>query len=281
MESKKQLANDDGLGSEHSQRAPRSALQFALRLPDFIIGGAPRSGTTWLYELLSRHPDVFLAKPSQPEPKFFLVDDLYERGIEYYSQTWFAEARPGALVGEKSTNYLESATAACRIHRDLPFVKLVFILRNPVARAYSNYLWSRKNGLENEAFEQALALEEERERQIPDRLRYARPHAYFSRGLYADLLEPYLSLFGRKQILCLRFDDLRERPALLTDRLHDFLGLERRREDAFGLGVIRPSDPNAPPLSAETRAALTERYLEPNLRLATLLGDDFQMWADP
>jgi hypothetical protein len=57
-----------------------------LRLPDFIIGGAPRSGTTWLYELLDRHPDVHMAKPLAPEPKFFLRDDEYARGLRYYSQ---------------------------------------------------------------------------------------------------------------------------------------------------------------------------------------------------
>ena len=91
-----------------------------MRLPDFIIAGAPRSGTTWLYSLLERHPDVYVAKPVTPEPKFFLVDSLYERGLEFYSKTWFAPAPSGAMAGEKSTNYLESAPAAERIARS-PF----------------------------------------------------------------------------------------------------------------------------------------------------------------
>jgi len=84
--------------------------------PTFIIAGAPRSGTTWLYELLDRHPDVFMAKPARPEPKFFLVDELYGRGIQHYFDTWFAGAEAYPAAGEKSTNYLESPAAARRMH---------------------------------------------------------------------------------------------------------------------------------------------------------------------
>jgi len=58
--------------------------------PTFLIAGAPRSGTTWLYHLLDRHPEVYMAKPVRPEPKFFLVDELYERGLQHYIDTWFA-----------------------------------------------------------------------------------------------------------------------------------------------------------------------------------------------
>src|SRR5437773_5780230 len=137
-----------------------------MKLPDFIIGGAPRSGTTWLYELLDRHPEVYMAKPVRPEPKFFLVDELYERGIQHYFDTWFAGAAAYAAAGEKSTNYLESAAAAERIARDLPSVKLVFILREPAHRAYSNWMWSRMNGMETDDFEIALAQEDQRQRDL-------------------------------------------------------------------------------------------------------------------
>jgi Sulfotransferase family len=106
------------------------------RLPDFIIGGAPRSGTTWLYDALDRHPAVYMAKPVKPEPKFFLVDDLYAKGLPHYSATWFADVPAGRVAGEKSTDYLESTAAAERIARDLPQVRLVFILREPIDRAY-------------------------------------------------------------------------------------------------------------------------------------------------
>src|SRR5262245_35557105 len=59
--------------------------------PTFLIAGAPRSGTTWLYHLLDRHPQIYMARPVRPEPKFFLVDELYDRGWQFYVDTWFAD----------------------------------------------------------------------------------------------------------------------------------------------------------------------------------------------
>jgi hypothetical protein len=109
-----------------------------------------------------------MAKPLKPEPKFFLRDELYAKGLSHYSQAWFAGVGDDQVAGEKSTDYLESAPAAERIARDLPRVKLVFILREPVGRAYSNYLWTKMNGLETESFAAAIRLEEQRERELPE-----------------------------------------------------------------------------------------------------------------
>lgn len=248
-----------------------------LRLPDFLIGGAPRSGTTWLYSLLDRHPSVYMAKPVAPEPKFFLVDELYSRGLEYYARTWFAEAGSAPLAGEKSTDYLESAPAAARISRDLPAAKLVFILREPVERAFSNYLWTRMNGLETADIATAIRLEEQREAELPSRLRYARPYSYFSRGLYADMLQPYFDRFPREQILVLRFEDIGTGPRALAERLHRFLGIEPRGADTDGLGVINAAERTGD-MPDDVRQALAARYAEPNRRLARMLGSDFTMW---
>jgi hypothetical protein len=248
-----------------------------VRLPDFIIGGAPRSGTTWLYCLLDRHPAVYMAKPVTPEPKFFLVDRLYDRGLAFYSETWFAAAAPGRLAGEKSTDYLESARAAERIARDLPDVKLVFILREPVDRAYSNYLWTRMNGLETEDFQTALRLEDQRERELPDRWKFVRPFSYFSRGLYADLLAPYFERFPREQMLVVRFEDIVSKPAALAERLQRFLGLAARPGDSEDLGVINPSEKDTTGLATGIRDELRARYAEPNRRLVAMLGSDFEM----
>jgi hypothetical protein len=249
-----------------------------VRLPDFLIGGAPRSGTTWLYQLLDRHPAVYMARPVSPEPKFFLVDRLYEKGLSYYADTWFAAAGPAQKAGEKSTDYLESAAAARRIAHDLPQAKLVFILREPAARAYSNYLWTRMNGLETEDFAAALALEERRERELPEPLKFARPFAYFSRGLYADLLAAYVGRFPRKQILVLRYEDIEARPERLAEQLHRFLDVSPRPEDALGLGIVNPSLAGGASLDEGVRRDLIARYAEPNRRLAQLLGPGFVMW---
>ena len=251
-----------------------------LRLPDFIIGGAPRSGTTWLYQLLDRHPSVYMAKPARPEPKFFLVDHVYEKGLAHYASTWFDAAPSDRIAGEKSTDYLESGAAAERMASDLPQVKLVFILREPVDRAWSNYLWSRMNGLETEDFATAIRLEGERERTLPDRWRFTRPFSYFSRGLYADLLSAYTTRFPSDQRLVLRYEDIAAEPRALAARLHAFLGVTPRPDDVDGLGVINPSEKPAEPMPDDVRRALALRYVEPNRRLAALLGASFPVWPE-
>jgi Sulfotransferase domain len=249
------------------------------RLPDFIIGGAPRSGTSWLYALARRHPQIAMAEPIVPEPKFFLVEELWQLGIDYYSEKWFNLLPSGRVLGEKSTNYLESPEVAQRIQLALPGVKLVFLLRNPVDRAYSNYLWSRQNGLETETFEQALALEEQRERDLPHRLRYARPQAYFSRGLYSEHLVRFYDRFSRNQILVLRYEDVRSRPEDIAASFHRFLGVTEMPALARDLGRVNAARfLQSEPLSPLLRRRLSERYSAANLRLAALVGPGFEMW---
>ena len=184
-----------------------------FRLPDFLIGGAPRSGTTWLRVLLEKHPQICMAQPAAPEPKFFLVDDLYRRGLEYYARTWFGNVPAGCVTGEKSTNYLESSIAAQRIRQDLPEVNLVFIFRNPVERAYSNYLWSCKNGLEAEEFRVALAQRKNARRRCPRHCALPGRTRYWRGDFTLICFGPISDSFQRKQILCLRFEDIAERPA--------------------------------------------------------------------
>ncbi|MDP9018721.1 MAG: sulfotransferase domain-containing protein, partial [Candidatus Eremiobacteraeota bacterium] len=249
-----------------------------LRLPQFIIGGAPRCGTTWLYRLADRHASLAMAKPVTPEPKFFLVDSQYERGLSHYSETWFANLPADRTAGEKSTNYLESSLAAARISQDLPNVKMIFILRNPVDRAYSNFLWSTINGLETESFEQALALERMRESTLPEALRYARPFSYFSRGLYATMLEPWLKLFPRSQMLILKTEDIASSPRAVAGRLYEFLEVASLPELSDGLGIVNASEPGLAVLDRDVRLALEDRYREPNMRLQKMLGANFQPW---
>jgi len=248
-----------------------------LRLPDFIIAGAPRSGTTWLYELLGRHPRIRMAEPPRPEPKFFLVDDEYAKGLSYYSNRWFAAIPEDAVAGEKSTNYMESKVAAERIANDLPTVQLIFVLRDPVERAVSNYFWSRRNGLETASLADALTMEADRERAYDVAHRYSRPYSYFSRGLYAGLLAPYFDLLPRDQILVLLLEEISANPSAVASMTHRFLNLEERPLDADGLGTINPSGGDYSEMTA-VATQLRARYAEPNARLSNLLGRSSLPW---
>jgi hypothetical protein len=246
-----------------------------LRLPGFIIAGAPRSGTTWLYHLLDRHPEIAMAKPVRPEPKFFLNDEIYQKGLGHYACTWFAALPQDCLLGEKSTNYLESATAASRIAKDLPGIKLVFMLRDPVTRAWSNYRWTVMNQMENRDFLPALKQEEQQPTVLAPHLRYARPYDYFTRGLYHRMLKPYLDRFPRRDILCLRYEDIGGDRLIST--LHDFLGVAARTEDGKALGVINAAAEETQ-IPAGAKAWLIERYAAPTAELGRLLDMDFSAW---
>jgi hypothetical protein len=261
------------------QLAVSGSAYPTMNLPTFIIGGAPRAGTTYLYSVLDRHPDVYMAKPRSPEPKFFLVDDEYRQGLEYYSRKYFLAAAGRRAIGEKSTNYLESPTAASRIHQTLPGVKLVFALRNPVDRAFSNYLWSKKNGLETLSFQKAIETESTRETDYSPSHRYSRPFSYVSRGLYADLLAPYLELFPREQLEIVFLEEIEANPRATMDRLCRSLGVGPLPEDVDLASRINSAREDDVQVSAAMREKLNAIFREPNRRLARLLGRDLSHWT--
>ncbi len=242
-----------------------------MRTPDFIIGGAPRCGTTWLCHLLARHPEIGLAQPIAPEPKFFLIDELYRCGMPYYAERWF-DPLAQAVIGEKSTNYLESPVAAARIARDLPHVRLIFLLRDPVERAFSNFRWSRAHGHETLDFPTALATEATRP--VPAALRYANPFAYARRGMYARLLRPYFARLAPNRILLLRFEDIGRDLAVTV---HRFLGVAARPGDADGLSPVNAcAAGDIPPAS---RARLAGIFAAPDRELAEVAGIDVSRWT--
>lgn len=247
--------------------------------PDFIIAGAARSGTTWTYELLAKHPQIYMAKPRQPEPKFFWKDDIYNKGMKYYLDTWFEKAPKNQLWGEKSTAYLEgSSISALRMKEALPQLKLIFILRNPIDRTYSNYLWSKKHGWEKLGLEEALKKELSREKKYGAKLKYIRPFSYRSRSLYYRLLLPFYKNFKPSQILCLRFEDLLDNPKLFAKKIHAFLGVKTRPNDANGIPPINVSDAIRLPLSPSLEKKLAKSFKSENRKLKQILGRSFKIW---
>ncbi len=115
---------------------------------NFLIGGTEPAGTNQLAFLLSRHGDICMPVNLQPEPNFFSKEVEYRKGAAYYHNTYFSHYRGERRVGEKSGRYLWHPQAAQRIHRYNPGMKMIFILRTPVDRAYSNYRFNCLNGIE-------------------------------------------------------------------------------------------------------------------------------------
>ncbi len=187
------------------------------RLPDFLIGGAQKSGSTALHVLLGSHSEVFLARPQELD--FFDRNDAYARGITWY-RAHFQGAAGHRAVGQTSTQYLYSSEAAERIRQHLPAAKLIFILRDPVDRAWSHYWHCVKYGLETADFAGARRLESERLARGGDHRRW---FSYLDRGLYAAQLERYLKHFPRERILVLLTEELASGTGRALERCWRFL----------------------------------------------------------
>jgi hypothetical protein len=240
-------------------------------LPDFLVIGAQKAGTTALYAYLRWHPDV--AGPFWKEVSFF--DRHWWRG-----EAWYRGQLPlrtdRKLVGEASPSYVFHPLAPERVYGLVPDVRLILLVREPAERAYSQYQHEVALGREPLSFEDALDAESDRlagevERLQADPRAFSRSwwdHAYASRGLYADQLERWLEFFPREQILVLTTDELGARPAETYASVLEFIGAAPHELATYP----RVFDRDYPPMREETRAELEARFAEPNRRLERLLG---------
>jgi len=242
-----------------------------------IVAGAQRCGTTYLHHLLEQHPGVCMARPLRPEPKFFLSDEaLADGGSDAYIDRYFAHRRNGQVLGEKSTSYIERDDAIVRIKRILPHVHLVFMLRDPVLRAYSNWRFSRSYGIEPLEFHAALAAEPERI-QTWDRERFSVcPFAYGARGHYAAYLDPWLAHFPREQITVLTSESVFADPNAVRP-LFARLGIDTAvsLQSQGRINATSEGDEGMDPVLME---ALRERYRDDTDRLAREWGLDVAAW---
>lgn len=204
--------------------------------PDFFVVGAAKAGTTAVFHWLAQHPDVFL--PQVKEPGFYAyagrrarprkgpydktyVNQLVTNRESYADLYKTAERR---LRGDVSPVYLVDTNAAARIAVDRPDARIVILLRDPVARAFSQFMHHIRDSLEPcVTFEDALYAEQDRLREG-----WSWGHGYASYGHYAVQIERYLSVFPRGQILFLEYQDLQGSPEECWDRLCDHLGLAQR-----------------------------------------------------
>jgi hypothetical protein len=241
-------------------------------MPDhFVIVGAQRSGTTYLYGLLDEHPEIEMAKPLRPEPKFFLDYDRYALGLDAYESQLFSD--PGARVrGEKSTSYIESEVAARRISAMLPEAVVIVVIRDPVHRAMSNYRFTLQQGVEDLGPADALHRAASGVRAW-DRERFSvSPFDYLARGRYVDYLERLAAHAARDRIQVLVFEELVSDPSVVAT-LFDRLGVDPTFRPAGVDMVVNASDDTdrgVPDPALE--AWMREYFREPNERLETFLG---------
>lgn len=173
-------------------------------LPNFLVIGAQRTATSWLYACLKEHPQVYL--PHVKEIHYF--DLYYEKGIEAYKRYYRFWAGEKA-VGDITPCYLYKKGVAERIAEELPEARLIVTLRNPAERAFSQYKMYRRNGLIRTDFETTLAEEPE----------------YIGRGYYYAQLQPYLKLFPREKILILIYEELKKDPRGHLKKVFSFLNV--------------------------------------------------------
>ncbi len=195
-------------------------------LPNFTIGGAQKSGTTFLHWALENHPAVFLPERPQ-EIHFFDIDSNWERGLPWL-EAHFAGWNGQAAAGHTAPLYLYDPRVPERIHSVLPEMRFLFVLRHPVDRAYSHYWHEVRLGAETRPFEEALRLEPAR---IARDAEARRHFSYLDRGRYAVQLERFHRRFGAERVLVLRHDELREQPDEVRRRCAEFLRID---PGAFG-----------------------------------------------
>jgi hypothetical protein len=247
-------------------------------LPAVLIVGAQRCGTTSMYRTLSQHPAVLKAVLHKGVHYF---DMNYDRGMGWYrahfplrvsARRAARAAGDPALTFESSPYYMFHPCAADRIARDLPDVKLLVLVRDPVERAYSAYAHELARGFETESFERALELEDERLRgevermaRDPAYLSHAHQHqAYRARGRYCEQLGRLERIFGADRIHVVDSGDFFTKPEPEYDAVLDFLGLRGHGYPEFERHNARPRAAMSPALRTELAS-----YFEPYDQLLT------------
>jgi len=268
-------------------------------LPDFLVIGAPKAGTTSLSLYLAGHPSVHVAPVK--EVRFFDQDDRWSRGIGWYRQQ-FAGSSEKRCRGEATPGYLTSPVAAARMARVVPEARLIVLLRQPAARAYSAYWEIVAWRGESRSFDEIVGSWHNLADCSAD------PYLWGSR--YLPQLRAYCEYFSSEQILVLLTEDLRKDPSSVFTRVCDFLGVERYIPDGLGTlhngshryrsrylrlfmegiwtyfpeSLMRKLDSlnsvplSYPPIPAGCEHAIMNLLAEENAELASRFGLDISAW---
>jgi hypothetical protein len=258
---------------------------FARALPDFVIIGGQKCGTSALYNYLIKHPDVV---PARRKETHFFDTRKHELGHMFYRASFpiranlrrTVEDNGRHITGESTPGYLFFPHVPTRMRAVVPHVKLVVLLRNPVDRAYSHYHHKVRIGEETISFEEAVDREEERlagemERALADPRYYSfnlDHYSYLRRGIYVEQLKAWRRFFPEEQFLILRSEDLYEDASAVVERTLRFLGLPPASMEGYARYNAGGYEVDMDPA---LRRRLVEYFRPHNLRLYEYLGRDF------
>ena len=290
---RKRLRNPEYL-LKRSLEAYRVITSPLRMLPEFLVIGVQKGGTTSLYRYLEQHPCV--ASAFAKEVHFFdnhTREDKYGKGMAWYrSHFVYSTAKlyhqlihqQKLITGEGSPDYIFDLNAPSRIATALPDAKLIVLLRNPIDRAYSHYLHNTRAAWDPNreplSFEEAIAaeasrLQGEKEKLLQDQryFSYSYMHySYLNRGLYADQLETWFQLYPREQLLVLQSETFFADPRTLFKQVLEFLGLPEWELSEYKSFNARTEKTSA--IAPDTRAQLVDYFRPHNQRLYQLLGAD-------
>jgi len=252
-------------------------------LPDFLIVGVQKCGTSSLYRNLVNHPSVVPAFVK--EIYFFNSAKYFQKGVHWYKAHFpllphkYLNTRIRKrtfLTGEASPGYIFHPHAPRRISELLPDVKIIVLLRNPVDRAYSHYYHQIRKKRESLSFEDAIKMEEERLRGEFDKImkdeHYVSSHythcSYLLRGIYVDQLKRLYNCFCKEQILILKSEDFFKEPQASFDQVIKFLGLSDWQIKGFKKANVG----HYPKMDIAMRNRLIDYFAPHNQRLYEYLG---------
>ncbi|MCP4138758.1 MAG: sulfotransferase domain-containing protein [Chloroflexi bacterium] len=273
-------------------------------LPNFLIIGSQKAGTTSLYHILKEHPQIYM--PETKEVNFFFKDEEYARGLEAYAKH-FTDSANQLARGEASPGYICHPEAPARIHALLPDIKLILTVRDPIKRAVSQYWDNRRHLNEPLTFAQALDayLDDD---YAPDKI------GYFSRGVYMRYIRRYLEYFPRENLLILPFEEMLTDAESFYKKIFAFLDVDTDFEsedfdEAFNPTEVWKNLPyqmllrrpryqkkiparlrrlfywgrkmsfSAPPIDEASRQKLEEFYKPWNDELREFLGAELASWG--
>jgi len=262
---------------------------FSHVLPDFLIIGFPKCGTTSLYEYLLQHPDIH--PPIGKEIDYF--DRLYSKGIAWYKvrfptklQQFFVQnlQQRKFLTGEATPRYVEHPHALHRIKKVLPNSKFIILLRNPIDRAYSHFTMNVENGYEYKTFELAIKSENERIKGRCEKMKNNENYyswdfdlfAYLEHGIYVEKLQKWFDIFSKDKFLIIQSEEFLRNPSKIYYQTLRFLDLTKWEPDKFTLYKKRSYKEKK--INPEIRKYLSDFFKPHNEKLFKLIGQRYD-WA--